>query len=58
MNVPRLEAMNRQWERTPPLNEAIALLLRAFGWKGAAKPVAGETSEATFRNIVEETEYE
>ena len=58
MSVPRLEAMNRQWERTPPLNEAVAVLLRAFGWKGAAKPVASGTSEAAFRNIVEETEYE
>jgi hypothetical protein len=58
MTFPRLAALTRQWTRTPPLNEAVAMLLRAWGWKPAAAPAASERFEAAFRKLAEETEYE
>lgn len=58
MTFPRLEALNREWERTPPPNESLAMLLRALGWKQAAKPVPSEQTDAAWRKLIAETEYE
>jgi hypothetical protein len=56
MNFPRLDALNRQWARTPPLNEGVAMLLRALGWKPAVKAAA--PSDEASRKVMEEAEFE
>lgn len=58
MTLPRLKAMNQEWERVPPLAESANLLLRVLGWKAAPGTTATDQCDTAYRRLVAETEFE
>lgn len=51
MDIPRLEALNRYWEHSPPVHQLVA---RYLGIKPPAKPIPEADQAAALMRMIDE----